>query len=307
MRYTRRSIHAPAVLIKRDDNGYKELVKARTFFGKRRRSRYPAKNFKAYKDDAVKAALYKLFHSKCAYCESFFASTAPVDVEHFRPKARVKEDIGHPGYWWLAMKWQNLLPSCIDCNRSRKQIAVAPGGARTRRRATQAARAPSGKADSFPTANGIWIRLEKSVAAEKPLLLNPTIDRPERHLRWVVDDDFAMVVPATVNGREDPRGRTSIDVFGLNRQGLVQARTRAMRELRLKRDKIMRLIRRAGRTTDRATARDLIADAQEYATELRQACRPAEPYSALARAFVANFERELRSALRGEHGRSGRR
>ncbi|MEF9674035.1 hypothetical protein QNM99_25505 [Pseudomonas sp. PCH446] len=48
-----------------------------------------------------------------------------MDVEHYRPKGAVSEDASHPGYWWVAMDWDNLLPSCIDCNRKRKQ--VTPG------------------------------------------------------------------------------------------------------------------------------------------------------------------------------------
>ncbi len=49
----------------------------------------------------------------------------PVDVEHYRPKNAVA-DTEHEGYWWLAMDWTNLLPSCIDCNRKRNQKAPDP-------------------------------------------------------------------------------------------------------------------------------------------------------------------------------------
>ena len=77
--------------------------------------------FHAYKADEVKRRLEDLFHGKCAYCESFYAAQAPVDIEHYRPKGAVEDDPDHPGYWWLAMAWENLLPSCIDCNRRRRQ------------------------------------------------------------------------------------------------------------------------------------------------------------------------------------------
>src|SRR5262245_40081226 len=78
--------------------------------------------------------LLKLFNGKCAYCETDIESNQPGDVEHFRPKGRVVDEefepirinhpkwgeMDHPGYFWLAYEWDNLFPSCIDCNRYRK-------------------------------------------------------------------------------------------------------------------------------------------------------------------------------------------
>ena len=44
-------------------------------------------------------------------------------MEHYRPKARVSTEQGDkPGYYWLAARWENLLPSCTDCNSPRKQV-----------------------------------------------------------------------------------------------------------------------------------------------------------------------------------------
>src|SRR3954454_1457494 len=72
-----------------------------------------------YAHEEVRKALEELFHRKCAYCE---ISTARVDweVEHYRPKGRVAERQGHPGYYWLAYDWDNLFPSCTFCNQHRK-------------------------------------------------------------------------------------------------------------------------------------------------------------------------------------------
>lgn len=75
--------------------------------------------FAAYKAPEVKARLEALFHGKCAYFETVYAASAPVDVEHYRPKGAVEGEPAHPVYWWLGMVWP--LPSCIDCNRRRKQ------------------------------------------------------------------------------------------------------------------------------------------------------------------------------------------
>src|SRR5688500_10656800 len=80
--------------------------------------------YAAYKLPTVKEAIQTLFHGKCAYCESNYTNVHPVDVEHFRPKGRivVEGKPSKPGYYWLAARWENLLPSCIDCNRERKQL-----------------------------------------------------------------------------------------------------------------------------------------------------------------------------------------
>jgi hypothetical protein len=87
---------------------------------------------------AAKPFLLALTSGKCAYCESVILNTHPGEVEHFRPKGRVrgrdgkveKVTIGgaeteHPGYWWLAYAWSNLLPCCIDCNRRRQHGEIA--------------------------------------------------------------------------------------------------------------------------------------------------------------------------------------
>ena len=74
--------------------------------------------FKVYRQRYVKEALEKIFFKKCAYCESLYVVTTPVDIEHFRPKSAVK--VGRQkklGYYWLASEWTNLLPSCNKCNR----------------------------------------------------------------------------------------------------------------------------------------------------------------------------------------------
>src|SRR5690349_1720738 len=80
----------------------------------------PCYPFKRYRQYAVCKALDELFHGKCAYCESVYRAVDALDIEHYRPKGGVTEDDDHPGYWWLAGVWSNLLPSCPPCNQLRK-------------------------------------------------------------------------------------------------------------------------------------------------------------------------------------------
>jgi len=57
---------------------------------------------------------------KCNYCESKGEKMVTLQVEHFRPKAKVDAldngGIELPGYYWLGLEWTNLLLSCPKCN-----------------------------------------------------------------------------------------------------------------------------------------------------------------------------------------------
>lgn len=165
----------------------------------------------------AKPFLLAIFDAKCAYCESVITSTQPGDVEHYRPKGRIKEMNGtvvrmrgsqteHPGYWWLCYEWRNLLPSCIDCNRRRAQTEEGE---------------QSGKADLFPIAGTRAEKPTDSLEEEQALLLNPTeeIFDPEKHFEFMADGKIAP---------HSDRARTSCDLLGLNlREKLVGQRASA--------------------------------------------------------------------------------
>lgn len=177
-----------------------------------------APNFTAYKCEAVKKALSGLFGTKCAYCESSYAHITAMEVEHFRPKGGYIDDDGKfrsPGYYWLAASYDNLLPSCIDCNRERKQFHWTKDG---RRVVTK-----SGKANRFPIAPGTQrANVPAELPNEMPLLLNPCTDYPEQHLRFFAD---GFVEPATTaEENQMSKGRATIDIYGLVRDALVSER-----------------------------------------------------------------------------------
>lgn len=227
-------------------------------------------DFDRYRSADVKRALDEIFHGKCAYCESFYAKTQPVDVEHYRPKGKVDDADEHRGYWWLAMDWENLVPSCIDCNRKRGQrtprpdqqnsmVALNNDGDFARGKTFN-----TGKQSAFPLATGSprakWDKDHKDVdlSLEKRLLLDPTRDAPDEHLVFHVDrsdpeklisivypkpldagDELFLPVlggPAAVatnagDNNVSAIGAVSIQVYGLNRLSLVQARTKMLRDL----------------------------------------------------------------------------
>ncbi len=161
----------------------------------------------------VKAALEKLFHDKCAYCETFLTAGGDWDVEHFRPKGKVAERDDHPGYYWLAYEWVNLYPSCKLCNQRRRD---PPRWGDLRFAGT------GGKADQFPLGDEATRALMPShdLDAEERLLLDPCgADRPEEHLRFSVDGQVVAVAGSR-------RGEASIQVFHLRRRRLRDQRRR---------------------------------------------------------------------------------
>ncbi|HEX8830952.1 MAG TPA: hypothetical protein VF705_07300 [Longimicrobium sp.] len=266
-----------------------------------------AYNFKRYKEWEVCHALDDLFHGKCAYCETPYLAADARDVEHYRPKGGVSECDGHPGYWWLAAVWRNLLPSCPPCNQARRQTVFTPGmtpGELERARLRKPVRL-SGKANSFPQRNGQWARAEaEDLAAEDPLLINPCERDPADHLEWVFDRDatkyvwedesvIALVRPRVHGGVEDPYGRASVDIYGLNRMGLVRVRTEWLKKMQVLCRHVVDL---AGDLPALPSAADLArmqSRLQTYRDDLMAYTADSEPWAGMSRAFAALFEQDL--------------
>jgi uncharacterized protein (TIGR02646 family) len=287
MRRVRRTA-APASLAGPGSRGVVELDKARDFF-KVDANKTKSFDFEAYKGEDVRDALRSMFHKKCAYCETFYAPAMPADIEHYRPKGAYIEagKPKKPGYWWLAMVWTNLLPSCADCNRARRQQIVGSDRKETK-----------GKANQFPLAAGsVRATTEAEVAAERPLLLNPTAGpRPERHLEFL---DDGIVRPALVNGAESERGKVTIDVLALQRRDLVEAREVAATETKAAiqhvRDTMADIADfKALPGISAAKRKEKLAELRirldRNVAEMEAKAAPATPYSAVAETLVRAFK-----------------
>ncbi|MDH5924343.1 hypothetical protein L8R85_25425 [Vibrio splendidus] len=186
--------------------------------------------FRCYKDDTVKYALESLFHGKCAYCETRYNAHHPVDIEHYRPKNSDK-------YWWLAAVWENLLPSCIDCNRVRRHKHFDYKlNSYTRVK-------NSGKGCSFPVIGtrayapvGIDKRassekMRLSIVKEQPILLNPTLDNVDN---WFSFNHRGAILPSPelkFGSVTLERVEKTIRIIGLNRLGLVSSRNEVLLNL----------------------------------------------------------------------------
>lgn len=321
-RVDRLSVPAPDVLVGPKSRGLKELEKARKFFKaqevaeaalkakiaadaaagvvtiapvSKKKGKKDGFSFSAYSDDAVKYALENLFFGKCAYCETRYANQAPVDVEHYRPKGRIADVADHPGYWWLAMVWENLLPSCIDCNRRRWQhLPDVPSSLEQLLKSPliQGGMMPLGKQDLFPVAGERATALHPLID-EKPDLLNPCLDVPDDHLTFYIDREnpLGLVLPKLIDGVPSRRGLTSIHVYGLNRLALVQERTRVLRTLEFlsklidEIDEISEtlLARRSSKDKKMGTRLSLLSD--QILAEIRGMAEPDRPYSSLVKAW----------------------
>ena len=215
---------------------------------------------------SVRKTLAALFNGKCAYCESRVDTTGSGDLEHFRPKAGAVDLEGNyylAHYWWLTFEWRNLYLSCQLCNHSKR--------------------------DRFPL-TGPRAALEtpyEDLDGEQPILLDPCVDKPGKFL--VFDENGSV-------GSEHERGQITIEIFDLNRAGLIKMRRDTYRRLRI-------LWQQWQKTKSPGLQKEII-----------EMMRPEAEYSALSRQFVfqwawgrtgmARFWNKWKSlfeSLRGDH------
>lgn len=157
--------------------------------------------------DLKKFFIDKVFFGKCAYCESEVDITDWGEAEHYRPKGELRQRTNgsselvksngkaHPGYYWTAYDWRNLLPSCKKCNLSKMNLFPAKDHAFS----------PEQAADT--------LALDE---LELPDLLHPFRDKePAKSLAFGVNGEVAAL---------DDRGEASINTYGLKRKRLVEGR-----------------------------------------------------------------------------------
>ncbi|MGO4003473.1 AAA family ATPase [Pseudomonas fluorescens] len=161
----------------------------------------PPLNQKIWNSESVRKSLSDLFISKCAFCETRVNLHREADVLHFRPignamglHSRKLEEKSSDHYSWFAYEWENLFLSCTQCNRSKRNIFPLVGP-RAQLRCT-------------------WTEAN---ASEETLLINPCRTEPRKHLRFSID---GLVFSF------DEVGKTTIEVFSLNRPDLVEGRSR---------------------------------------------------------------------------------
>ncbi|GHC08816.1 hypothetical protein [Thermomonas carbonis] len=235
-------------------------------------------SFVAYKSKDVVHALRAMTNGKCAYCEFNYSPGGPEDVEHFRPKGAILTQAGVKlsGYYWLAAVWENLLPSCIDCNR-----------ARTHEFENQA-EGVSGKANKFPIKDEQhrWVDPAVSVT-EECLLLNPCEVDPSLHIEFI---ENGLIRPRTAaNNQESILGRTTIEVLGLSRRALVQDRAFVDRMVRSFIVSAIEACDKELMTTDASEKAGWHALAVSWLTAAKAYLEPERPYLGMVRSIFNEY------------------
>jgi len=160
--------------------------------------------------DLKEFLLRSAFHNKCGYCEGPVRAVSYGDADHYRPKKRVTTKVDgsaeevtcdgggkHPGYYWLAYDWENLVPACERCNRANAKMNQFP----------VAKRHSCTPLLDTPALNEL----------EGPLLLNPHYESSGGTL---VFGELGTVSP--VNGNE--RGTATVQTCRLDREELETER-----------------------------------------------------------------------------------
>ncbi len=245
--------------------------------------------FEEYKAFDVQSTLRALFKNKCAYCEGELLGD--VDVEHFRPKGAVTDDPNHPGYWWLAHSWDNLLASCEHCNQSRRQHLITEEITEAdflKLQSTQA-KVAYGKLNQFPIDGARATYSAQDLNAERAHLINPTEEDPDPFFMWSAKGHYSIVLAKPDYQPDRTRALSNISVFALNRLRLVQSRTSRLNELRYHKDKILRALEKDALDPEA----DYLRDALREIEGLRHLQGDEKPYSAMVAAFFDELKAEL--------------
>ena len=208
--------------------------------------------------------LAELSNGKCWYSESK-NPTSDKNVDHFRPKARVQEDLAHEGYWWLAFVWRNYRYSSQWCNQRRvDRINLTSGG----------------KGDHFPLAPGS-IRAQHEhddLDLEQVQLLDP-IDPVDWTLLTFTSTGYPT--PSRPQGTaEYSRATISIEIYHLHCKALVEERKSLA-------GRVQRIVEEMERLQPEiATNLRSLASYKRQAKDLLRLIRPTAEYSAAALAYA---------------------
>lgn len=147
-----------------------------------------------WRDDRIRNWLLGQFNNKCWYSEAQ-DTVSSIHVDHYRPKGRVKQDLGtipEGGYWWLTYNWANY--------RICGQLFNVKKG------------------DLFPIIEGVRCTANDpiSLQLEAPFLIDPLSDAT-RLISYDKDEDGCIAVVAAGIAEPDiTRAEKTIEIMGMN-------------------------------------------------------------------------------------------
>jgi len=212
----------------------------------------------------IRDKLAKIYHNKCAYCESSFEG----QIEIYRPMKNVAENKNHKGYYWLATEWSNLLIACPVCDRIKGNHFPIEN---------EANRVFEPEFSDFTTnSKPQFLANKPPLIDEKPLLLNPEIDEPKEHL-FITKD-------GKIHGKTE-RGTKTIEILGLNREMLIIKRLKVIEDIRNAINSILvLLIQNKFETSSIKEYLNLVFDT------IKQKSKPEEEYSLVGYYMLNNFD-----------------
>lgn len=221
-----------------------------------------------YASDDIKTSLSTIYNHKCAFCENNTTAGASLQVEHYRPKAKVTEDVLHSGYYWLGYQWSNLLYACSKCNRSKANFfPIKNSGTRV----SKPSMLPSGLLDVKKCKSDYTDFIN-----EEPLLINPELTNPRLHLLFLPT--------GKIKGKTD-EGKETILKCKLYRSPLVIARKKIISDV-LRELKLVLLAYH-----ERVASKDTVSYVVKQQTLiLLRKCNENDSFSELARTALLNFE-----------------
>jgi len=204
----------------------------------------------AYKSVSVKAALRTDQYNKCCFSEAKFVGDDS-DVEHFRPKGQVDEWPSgfsyQPGYYWMAYTWSNLFLCKTTINRSFKR-------------------------NFFPLTDELQRNFSHlDTRIEVPLLIDPTVDDPRDHIKFVGDEPVGLTL----------QGKCTIKLLNLRSPEFEEARRIRLKILRLIKEFVEKALKDGYNDTE-----PLVADA---INELRTYVQPHSEFSSMAIDFLSGW------------------
>lgn len=238
-------------------------------------------NSSLYGNEVIKERLLTFFHGKCGYCEDFMGNVKiegkpnwDWQIEHYRPKARVFEDPTHSGYYWLAYECTNFLIVCPVCNGLRRKGDKFPIAIGTTRLTD------SHFIENNSLQTDICSLFHPIFQNEKPLLINPIVDKPKDFLQFFPD--------GTIKGTNE-RGDESIKIYGLDRQALNIRRKKIVDNIRksiAKQIKLLVFIQESSLKNQKM--KSIVRS--EIKELLREIKSPTTPFIALRCAILADFD-----------------
>jgi uncharacterized protein (TIGR02646 family) len=245
-------------------------------------------DFTAYNSNkAVKKALIKLFNGKCAYCESRLVTVSRGEIEHFRPKLGIGSDkkaLLKPAYYWLAANWNNLLLACTNCNQQ-NTFEIIGEGTKT-----------VGKMNQFPLLNEKLRCRHPNHIIDKEnlvrLVIDPCIDKPQKHIYFT---NSGLIKPTKRKGTiVSIKGKTSIDVYALQRKELVEEREMLIIKVKAQIETVNRLLKIRDGCADPLLLPSIISLLNDEVIKLKLFLDKKQPYLAVTRQFIIPF---LKKAL----------